>query len=73
MKYAEIKPTDTVYDLYTGLGSIALYVSGSAHQVIGIEEIPEAIEDAKINVNYNEIHNAIFYAGDVKEILNKTF
>ncbi len=73
VKYAEIKPTDTVYDLYTGLGSIALYVSGSAHQVIGIEEIPEAIEDAKINVNYNEIHNAIFYAGDVKEILNKTF
>ncbi|MBC7884011.1 MAG: 23S rRNA (uracil(1939)-C(5))-methyltransferase RlmD [Saprospiraceae bacterium] len=70
---AELKETDNVYDLYTGLGSIALYISSKVKKVIGIEEIPEAIEDAKINMEFNGITNAAFYSGDVRTILNDDF
>lgn len=71
--FAELKETDNVYDLYTGLGSIALYVAGRVKHITGIEEIPEAIADANINREFNGITNATFYAGDVKNILNDDF
>jgi 23S rRNA (uracil1939-C5)-methyltransferase len=73
LDFAELKDTDNVYDLYTGLGSIALYVSAKVKHVTGIEEIPEAIADANVNMAFNEITNATFYAGDVRGILNESF
>lgn len=62
-----------VYDLYTGTGTIANFVAKNACQVIGIEYVPEAIEDAKINSEVNGITNTLFYAGDMKDILTDTF
>ena len=62
-----------VYDLYTGTGTIANFVAKRARQVIGIEYVPEAIEDAKVNSEVNGIDNTLFYAGDMKDILNKEF
>ncbi len=73
VSYADFKPTDNVYDLYTGLGSIALYIADKVAQVTGIEEVAAAIEDAKVNMELNNIRNAYFYAGDVKDILNDDF
>jgi 23S rRNA (uracil1939-C5)-methyltransferase len=72
-EYADLTADDNVYDLYTGLGSIALYIAPKVKQVTGIEEIPEAIADANINMTFNDIKNASFYAGDVKDILNDEF
>ncbi|MBR0036994.1 MAG: 23S rRNA (uracil(1939)-C(5))-methyltransferase RlmD [Bacteroidales bacterium] len=62
-----------VYDLYTGTGTIANFVSRSARKVIGIEYVPEAIEDAKVNSAINGIDNTLFYAGDMKDILTTDF
>ncbi|MBR1548043.1 MAG: 23S rRNA (uracil(1939)-C(5))-methyltransferase RlmD [Prevotella sp.] len=62
-----------VYDLYTGTGTIANFVASKARQVIGIEYVPEAIEDAKINSQINGIDNTLFFAGDMKDILNDDF
>ena len=62
-----------VYDLYTGTGTIANFVAKKARQVIGIEYVPEAIEDAKVNSNINNIENTLFFAGDMKDILNDDF
>ena len=62
-----------VYDLYTGTGTIANFVAKKARQVIGIEYVPEAIEDAKINSQVNGIENTLFYAGDMKDILTDDF
>lgn len=62
-----------VYDLYTGTGTIANFVAKQARQVIGIEYVPEAIEDAKVNSEINHIGNTLFYAGDMKDILNDEF
>ena len=62
-----------VYDLYTGTGTIANFVSRQARQVIGIEYVPEAIEDAKVNSKINKIDNTLFFAGDMKDILNDDF
>ena len=62
-----------VYDLYTGTGTIANFVSRKARQVIGIEYVPEAIEDAKVNSALNNIDNTLFFAGDMKDILNQEF
>ncbi len=62
-----------VYDLYTGTGTIANFVASQARQVIGIEYVPEAIEDAKENSRLNNIENTRFYAGDMKDILNDKF
>ncbi|MBP3790356.1 MAG: 23S rRNA (uracil(1939)-C(5))-methyltransferase RlmD [Prevotella sp.] len=62
-----------IYDLYTGTGTIANFVARKARQVIGIEYVPEAIEDAKINSQLNHIENTIFYAGDMKDILTDAF
>ena len=62
-----------VYDLYTGTGTIANFVASKASEVIGIEYVPEAIEDAKVNSSLNNIGNTRFYAGDMKDILNDEF
>jgi len=73
VEFADFKGDENVYDLYTGLGSIALYIAGKCKQVVGIEEIEAAIEDAKENAERNNITNTVFYAGDVKDILTKEF
>ena len=62
-----------VYDLYTGTGTIANFVARKARKVIGIEYVPEAIEDAKVNSEVNHIDNTLFFAGDMKDILNAEF
>ncbi len=62
-----------VYDLYTGTGTIANFVAKYSRQVVGIEYVPEAIEDAKINSQINGIANTLFYAGDMKDILTNDF
>ena len=62
-----------IYDLYTGTGTIALFLSALARKVVGIEYVPEAIEDAKVNARENHIDNAVFYAGDMKDVLNADF
>ena len=72
-EFAELSGEENVYDLYTGLGSIGLYLADQCKQVVGIEEIAAAIEDAKENCKRNNIDNAVFYAGDVKDILTTEF
>jgi 23S rRNA (uracil1939-C5)-methyltransferase len=62
-----------IYDLYTGTGTIANFVAKGARKVIGIEYVPEAIEDAKVNSQINGIENTEFFAGDMKDILNRDF
>ena len=64
---------ELVYDLYTGTGTIANFVAKSAKKVIGIEYVPEAIEDAKVNSGINNIKNTEFFAGDMKDILTASF
>lgn len=73
VEFADLQGGENVYDLYTGVGSIALYVAQHARQVVGIEEIEAAIVDARENAALNHIDNAIFYAGDVKNILTPEF
>lgn len=70
---AGLNGSETVYDLYTGTGTIANFIARRAKQVIGIEYVPEAIEDAKVNSSINGITNTLFYAGDMKEVLNAGF
>lgn len=72
-EFASIKSTDVVYDLYTGTGTIANFVAHQAKKVVGVEYVPAAIEDAKINSQINGINNTIFYAGDLKDVLNDAF
>ena len=72
-EFAGLTGSENVYDLYTGTGSIALYLAHLCRQVVGIEEIPEAIADAEENRALNGISNAIFYAGDVKNVLSPEF
>ncbi len=71
--FAQLSGNELVYDLYTGTGTIANFVAKKARKVIGIEYVPEAIEDAKVNSKINGIDNTLFYAGDMKDILNDTF
>lgn len=71
--FADLNEDDLVYDLYTGTGTIAQFLSGKCKKVIGIEYVPEAIEDAKENAKLNNISNADFYAGDMKDILSRDF
>ncbi len=71
--FAGLTGNELVYDLYTGTGTIANFVAHQARQVVGIEYVPEAIEDAKENSRINGINNTIFYAGDMKDILNEDF
>ena len=72
-EFAGLTGKELVYDLYTGTGTIANFVSRSALKVIGIEYVPEAIEDAKVNASLNGIDNTLFFAGDMKDILNEEF
>lgn len=72
-EFAGLTGSELVYDLYTGTGTIANFVARRARRVIGIEYVPEAIEDAKINSEINNIGNTLFYAGDMKDILNDDF
>jgi len=71
--FAQLTGGELVYDLYTGTGTIANFVAHQAKQVIGIEYVPEAIEDAKENSHVNGINNTLFYAGDMKDILTDDF
>ena len=71
--FAGLTGNELVYDLYTGTGTIANFVAKQARQVIGIEYVPEAIEDAKVNAQLNNLDNTLFYAGDMKDILNREF
>ena len=71
--FAAIKDSDIVYDLYTGTGTIANFVAHQAKKIVGIEYVPAAIADAKINSQINTIHNTVFYAGDMKDMLNDLF
>ena len=72
-EFAGLTGNELVYDLYTGTGTIANFVARQARQVVGIEYVPEAIEDAKVNSNINGITNTLFYAGDMKELLTDDF
>ena len=72
-RFANLTGEELVYDLYTGTGTIANFVAKRAKKVIGIEYVPEAIEDAKVNSEINKIQNTLFYAGDMKDILTESF
>lgn len=72
-RMANLKPDDLVYDLYTGTGTIANFVARKVKKVIGIEYVPEAIEDAKLNSKVNGIENTLFFAGDMKDVLTDGF
>ncbi|WP_158210831.1 23S rRNA (uracil(1939)-C(5))-methyltransferase RlmD [Myroides phaeus] len=71
--YAGLTGNELVYDLYTGTGTIAQFVSKAAKKVIGVEAVPEAIEDAKLNAERNNITNCDFFVGDMKNVFNDEF
>ena len=70
---SDLDSTDTVYDLYTGTGTIALFVAKNAKKVVGIEAVPDAIVAAKENADNNNIKNVDFYVGDMKTVFNDDF
>lgn len=72
-EFADLKGDELVYDLYTGAGTIANFVAKYAKEVVGVEYVPSAIEDAKINSEINGITNTKFYAGDMKDVLTAEF
>jgi 23S rRNA (uracil1939-C5)-methyltransferase len=72
-EFAELTGNELVYDLYTGTGTIANFIAKNTRQVIGIEYVPEAIEDAKSNAQLNHIENTLFFAGDIKDVMNDVF
>jgi len=72
-EFADLKGDETVYDLYTGTGTIANFMAPHAGRVVGIESVPESIEDAKINSEINNIENTSFFAGDMKDIFTDAF
>ena len=72
-EFASLTGDELVYDLYTGTGTIANFVARQSRKVIGIEYVPEAIEDAKENARINGLDNTLFYAGDMKDILTEEF
>ncbi|WP_318312403.1 23S rRNA (uracil(1939)-C(5))-methyltransferase RlmD [Flagellimonas crocea] len=71
--FAGLAGNELVYDLYTGTGTIAQFVSKNAKKVVGVESVPEAIEDAKANARHNDISNVEFYVGDMKNVFNDDF
>ncbi|HBX89993.1 23S rRNA (uracil(1939)-C(5))-methyltransferase RlmD [Alistipes sp.] len=71
--FADLKPGETLYDLYTGTGTIANFCASRCAKVVGVEYVPEAIEDARINSQINGIANTLFYAGDMKQVLDDAF
>ena len=72
-EFAQLRGNEIVYDLYTGTGTIANFIAGQVKKVIGIEAVPEAIEDAKVNSQLNQLNNTLFFAGDMKDVLNDSF
>lgn len=72
-EYADLKGDEIVYDLYTGTGTIALFLASKAKKVVGIEYVQEAIDDALINARENNIGNCSFFAGDMKDLLKPEF
>ncbi len=72
-EFASLTGNELVYDLYTGTGTIALFIAKNAKRVIGIESVPEAINDAKENAKNNKIENADFFVGDMKKVFNEEF
>ena len=72
-EFADLKGTEVLYDLYTGTGTIANFCARQAAKVVGVEYVPEAIEDAKVNSAINAISNTSFYAGDMKDVLSDEF
>ena len=72
-EFADLKESDTLYDLYTGTGTIANFCARRAKKVVGAEYVKEAIDDAKINSEINNIDNTTFYAGDMKDVLSDEF
>lgn len=72
-EFAHLTGNELVYDLYTGTGTIANFVARQCRKVVGVEYVPEAIEDARLNSQVNGIDNTLFYAGDMKDILTDSF
>ena len=72
-QFADLHPDETLYDLYTGTGTIANFCAARCGRVVGIEYVPEAIADAKVNSELNGIRNTTFYAGDMKAVLDDAF
>lgn len=71
--FAELSGKELVYDLYTGTGTIACFVAAKAKKVVGVEYVEDAIVDARVNAENNGVENAVFYAGDMKDVLNDEF
>lgn len=71
--YAGLKGSEVVYDLYTGTGTIAIFLSGFARKIIGIESVEEAVNDARLNSSLNNITNTTFICGDIRDVLNEKF
>ncbi|HOZ19995.1 MAG TPA: 23S rRNA (uracil(1939)-C(5))-methyltransferase RlmD [Bacteroidales bacterium] len=72
-EYADLQGDETVYDLYTGTGTIALFLAHHCRRVTGVEYVPEAIDDARKNASANHIENVRFFAGDMKDVLTADF
>ena len=72
-EFAGLSGKEIVYDLYTGTGTIANFIAGDSEKVIGIEYVEEAVRDAKINSEINNINNTYFFAGDMKDVLSEEF
>jgi 23S rRNA (uracil1939-C5)-methyltransferase len=72
LEWGQFSSTDIVYDLYCGTGSIAIYIAKQVQKVIGIELVPQSIEDAKQNCDLNRIENCSFIQGDLKERISET-
>lgn len=72
-EFASLSGNETVYDLYTGTGTIALFMAASCKKVVGMEYVPEAIEDANRNAEINDIRNATFFTGDIRALLTESF
>lgn len=72
-EFASLTGKELVYDLYTGTGTIANFIARNSRRVVGVEYVPEAIEDAKVNSEINGINNTSFFAGDMKDVLSKEF
>ena len=70
---AELQPKDILYDLYTGTGTIALFLASQVRKVVGIEYVEEAIADARLNAKRNGFNNTVFYAGDMAKVLTQEF
>jgi len=69
-EFTALTGRETVYDLYSGTGSIGLFLAGNAKKVIGIEYIDEAVRDAEVNAGLNRLGNARFYSGDIKNAVD---